>query len=975
MRLFKGRNVFPSLLLIISSLGPSQESRNSAPHEEKLSVVSIIRQGKEFRFAGEFDKAVDLLQKALGISRANNKPADEAACLTQLGIAFWDLGQISEPSSRFQAALDIARRHRDILDEGAFWKFQEIVKLYSQGKDYRSKNLDRQSIECFDKAIALSRAIGISDFELKCLRQESVTYWQMDDFEKFFTCNKRALGIARTINHRKETGQCLINMGVYYEKTSDYSNALRCLEEALVDSEKMKDRIPEAECLSNIGGIYLDLEIYDNAESYFERAIAIDKTIGEHEDLAIDLNNMAIAILNKTQLENDVTGLSKALLIFRECLELLNEQENKKLIIQVINNIGYISYLKGEYRDASKVFQECLTRAMEIGYKEGIYTIYSNLGNASRKCEDYKGAQTYYMSAINGALDNNYYEILWEAYYGLGQCYEAKNDLLKALLYYKKSIDIIDKIRKRITLDIFKIDFARNKTVVYQRAIKILHSLYSSSPSEALFEEMFSTIERAKARAFLESLVDGKVNTDGVTVRNRKNRERAISHDISDVFKRLSEPGLSRPRREELMRDLELKEEEYLRFISGLKTEERSNTDMDLPATCSISEVQSQLLNDRTAILEYHIGEERSLLFFITRHRSKLYELPGRAVLEDSLRAYLKILAHPSPGPFAGLRAAERITRELAVPLGEEIQNGIDTLLIIPDGVLHYLPFETLRMNLDGRAVYLIEKFKISYCPSSASLLFLEQRQPIRRPSKNLLCIGAPSYKEEDGKEPGMRSSPADVWKEIYMSDGFNFALLPFARDEIRNISRIFPVEGKDIFMGRDANEALLKKLPMNEYRIIHFACHGFLDEKSPFRSALVLSFIEGQDEDGFLQVREINSLQLNADLVVLSACQTGYGSLEKSEGLLGLNRTFFHAGARAVLSSLWPINDRSTAVFMSDFYRLLAQGDDKSTALRKAKLKMLGSSRSHPFYWAGFVLHGNQDAIPLGGSANAKLN
>jgi CHAT domain-containing protein len=172
-----------------------------------------------------------------------------------------------------------------------------------------------------------------------------------------------------------------------------------------------------------------------------------------------------------------------------------------------------------------------------------------------------------------------------------------------------------------------------------------------------------------------------------------------------------------------------------------------------------------------------------------------------------------------------------------------------------------------------------------------------------------------------------------------------------------------------------EASEARAKRLPLGEYQIIHFACHGFLDERSPLRSALVLSIDEDKEEDGFLQVREINNFRINADLVVLSACQTGNGPLEKGEGLLGLNRTFFQAGAHAVLSSLWPINDETTATFMDDFYSFLVQGEDKDSALRQAKIKMLRSSHTHPFYWAGFILYGDSTFISLNRCNNGRRN
>jgi CHAT domain-containing protein len=176
----------------------------------------------------------------------------------------------------------------------------------------------------------------------------------------------------------------------------------------------------------------------------------------------------------------------------------------------------------------------------------------------------------------------------------------------------------------------------------------------------------------------------------------------------------------------------------------------------------------------------------------------------------------------------------------------------------------------------------------------------------------------------------------------------------------IDHVARRFRRSEVDILSESQANEDAIKSSFLEEYRIIHFACHGFLDEKTPGRSALVLTLDDDPNEDGFLQAREISNLRLNADLVVLSACQTGKGRLENGEGILGLPRSFFYAGARSTISSLWKVNDKSTSKIMPDFYRYLASGYDKARALGLAKLNMLKSRFSHPFYWAAFVLNGD---------------
>ena len=230
---------------------------------------------------------------------------------------------------------------------------------------------------------------------------------------------------------------------------------------------------------------------------------------------------------------------------------------------------------------------------------------------------------------------------------------------------------------------------------------------------------------------------------------------------------------------------------------------------------------------------------------------------------------------------------------------------------------------------------------------------------------KSLLAIGDPKYESEKQSDSDQKTSSL-ILKEIYNNQGYDFFAIPYSRKEIKNIARLFPKHKRDVYLGEKAKEEVIKKTSLQDYKIVHFACHSLLDEKFPFRSALVLALDDDNEEDGFLLVREIYNLRLSADMIVLSACQTGRGRLENVEGVLGLPRIFFYCGARSVVSSLWKINDKSTTQFMSNFYEYISKGKSKAQALRLAKLKMLDSRFNHPFFWASFVLYG--DSSPLQG-------
>ena len=242
----------------------------------------------------------------------------------------------------------------------------------------------------------------------------------------------------------------------------------------------------------------------------------------------------------------------------------------------------------------------------------------------------------------------------------------------------------------------------------------------------------------------------------------------------------------------------------------------------------------------------------------------------------------------------------------------------------------------------------------------TGEILFLSRIHHERNRVKGLLAFGSPYYSSTTLIKRNKQNIYVKVLKELLLNMGFVISPLPYSKREILVISKYFPREKRNVFLKKNAKEEVIKKIPLINYKVIHFACHALLDEEFPFRSALILSLDEDRKEDGFLQVREIYNLKLNADLVILSACQTGKGKLEQREGILGFPRIFFYIGAKSVVLSLWKINDKSTSIFMNYFYYYLFQGNEKAHALRLAKLKMMESKFCHPFYWAAFVLNGD---------------
>lgn len=912
----------------------------------------------------------------MDLARKIDNKEEEVKCLISLGLLCWNIGELEESSEKYKKALSIAKKFNLKNKLEHCRTVLEIYRLFKEGRRLRSLGENQKSIESFKKAVDLAREIGSKEHKVKCLRHLSITFWELKNFQDFFLLNKEALTIAQSLNHKREEGICLNHIGVFYERLDNYSKALNFYEESLSIAKAIKNKGNESACMNNVGIIYKTIGNYDKALKYFIKALTIEKQLGNDFDISLLLNNIGLTLRYKGFISGDKEHFDKALDYLYDCLKLTRKILDKEtgildLIqteVHALNNIGFVLTDLKNYHEALKYLISGYEKAEEIQDLEGMGMLQNNMGIAYYNLGYYEEAMKSYMKATELANKISDRQVLWEAYFGLGQCYEKRHKFSRAVRSYQKAIDVIDHIRSQIFLDTYKTGFVRDKFQVYEFLINLLYRLNIEHLSSSHADEMFHVVERAKGRAFLESLAESKIDIRKSLSPGLKKRENELSSRISLIIQELSRPDLSKKRRKELLNKLEQEEDEYINLISRIRVEVPELANLVSASPCGVDQVQKNL-DGKTALIEYFLGENESFMFFITRNEFGMYGLPSRSKIEKSIKAYLKILSGAPKGEFKGTLAARRIYRELLFPAEGNIPESVENLIIVPDGILYSLPFETLIPNNQDRSSkddYLVANYKISYVPSSSALLFLSENKVKHESPKSLMAFGNPSYMLKDSSNGKKSKTHVEILRELYLDQGFDFSPLPYTEREILEISSYFPDDRKDIYLKDEAREEIFKEAPLQDYQIIHFACHGFLAEEFPFRSALVLALDDDPQEDGFLQVRELYNLRLKADLVVLSACQTGKGKLERGEGILGLPRIFFYAGAKSVILTLWRINDESTATFMNSLYCYLSKGNDKAQALRLAKLEMINSKFSHPFYWAAFVLNGD---------SNSKLN
>jgi CHAT domain-containing protein/Tfp pilus assembly protein PilF len=962
MRYFKKISTYSLsifLLVLLSHLASTADDNSQRLTSLKYALVF----GEKLLGEGDYQKAIGQFEVALKLSQDLKIRSDEIYVLMQLGLLNWNLGRLEISSSFYKRALEMTRSSGITSKEQKCDTVLEIQRLYSKGKDNRASGQFDQSIKCFRQAIRLAKNINSPNHEVKCLRQMSLNYWETNDIEEYFRLNTQAQQLAHKIKSQKEEGICFNNIGLYYWKHTDYSKALKYFQLAFGIAEKQRFLENLSDCIANISLIYSDLGDYEKALEYLLRVLKIDRELKIDYNIAIDLNNIGNVYLNEGIRSNIDRCYLNAFESFNESLRLVQKMKNIKIESAILNNIGEVFYAQKNFDIALSNYDIALKKAIEIKYIELISLLSNNIGNANLSLGYYFRAIDSFNKAIDLAIKINSGKILWEAYFGLGQCYERKGEKLKAIQYYNKSIEIIDEIRSQIYLDTFKTGYVRNKTKVYESLINLIWKMNKGEDRKSQEDRMFHFIEKAKARAFLECLVESKIDIQNNMNQAQREELNEASSRISSLYFELVKTGDIDQDSKNLKERLSQEEDNYMRLISKMRAEFPGMASLISPEPYSLEALQKYISDGQTVMVEYFLADQRSFMLFIAKNSLNIFPMPPRHKIENSIKAYLKYLASPSQTGFDGKIAAKRIFKELLYPLEDQIYRGIEKLIIIPDGILYYLPFETLALTKTGQAsAYLIDRYQVSYAPSASVLMFLNEKKENKGSYKGLLAFGDPVYQYRVPSDSGITGS-GNILADIYMAQGFAFSPIPFSRDEIKAISKYFPKDQRFVYLGKEAREEVIKRGPHKNYQIIHFACHGLLDEQQPIRSALVLSQDLKNEDDGFLQVRELYNLRLSSNLVILSACQTGKGAMEKGEGILGLPRIFFYSGARSVLSTLWPINDKSTASFMKKFYAYLAKGISKALALRLAKQEMIHSKYSHPYYWAGYVLNGESDS------------
>ena len=907
-----------------------------------------IDEAERLRSLGKFNNSIDTLNK---IDQADKEtyPKIFFNIYNQLGILYWNIGSLNDSLKYFKNSLELAKKYRFIGEISQANQSITIIESYKKAKILRENYKYDESLKLFQETVDIAKKLNNVEFELKCTRQMSLVYYDLAEFDIFYKFNERSLSIARHINHKKDIGICLNNIGLFFWKVDNYSAALKYYGEALPIANEIN--IPQfiSEVLNNMGLIYKDVGNYDKALFYFKEAQNIDQKSNNLDYLIIDMNNIGTTFRKRGLVSNDINDFSRALEYFFKCLDLISLAKDQRIRLLIYNNIGTTFADLGNFSEAQNYFKIGLKYCEDFNDIEAKSNLLNNLGITSFNLKNFDDAKFYLHQSIEIASKLKGGKILWEAYFELGNLMKNGNDYLNALNSYKNSISIIEKTRNTIDNDDLRSTyFGSDKRIdVYNSLIDLLFKTAKTNENDNNHLQAFNIIEREKARTFLDILSGSRINQRYENNSRVSIEIKQLENEVTNSYKKLLLLELTSQQKNIESDKLNKLEDELEILKSNLRLSNPSYANLQYPEIIELKKAQKFLLNEDTLCIEFTIGKESAYAFSMTKEKINIYKIPNENVLKTKVKQFLSILADKSCRDFS---IGEELYRELIRPA---LNANFRNLIIIPDNVLYYLPFEALPIDAKG-GKWLIEKCAILYTPSLSSYNAIKKNEYLKKRNMKDLIAFSNSF------DPSPNASNSQIiLKELFPLTGTRMEPLKYANLEIDRI--LSHIHSKDIFKDTFSTAQNLGKSELDDYKIIHFATHVLINDIKPLRSAIILSTNIKAEEDGFIQVNEIMEMKIAADLVVLSACQTGLGRLLRGEGIEGLNRAFFYAGASSVLMTLWSINDQASAQLMDRFYYHLGHSASIMKALQRAKLDMIESPYySHPYYWAGYILSGD---------------
>jgi CHAT domain-containing protein/uncharacterized protein HemY len=949
-------------------------------NEPSWEAWSLRRIGKAYSVLGRQDKAIEHLGQALSRYQAAKNRTGEGETLLDLGVAYSRLSQYEQAAEHNQKALEVNREAKNLggeadalLSLGQVSNYQgfyekgfeyaasaisisqeiedrslEARLIFVQGYSYLALSKFEKAIEIFERALAVSRELKNRSYEAAAYTNLGAAYANTDRRDKGIEYNKKALEIHREFGARPEQTNTLLNISNSYNNSGEYEQAVTYAEEALKISREIEHRVNEGRALQYLGAVYLNLRKYEKAHEYGELALQMARKSKSRNLEAYALAGLGSIYYQLKQFDKAVTHLDQALKIKREIKDQIGIVDTLHQIVRTEIQRGNLEQARTSAEEGIKIVESLRADLGSSEFRaaylasvsaQGVYRLYTDVLMRQHRNEPTKGFDALAVETSERQRARSLLDLLAEANTDLRQ------GVAPALI-------------------------EREQRVAAQLNDKSQQLARANKPEQAAaLKQEVSQLENDYERA----------QTD---IRKASPQYAALTQ---------TQPLKLKEIQAQLDADTLL-----LEYALG---EERSYVWAITKDALTSYELPKQEVIEQSARQVYELLQARSAI----KRRETVAQQRQRIAQADA--------------QLAG--AAQALSQLVLAPVAAKLDNK--RLAIVADGALQYVPFamlpepvvrdqgsgvsktvaggqgaEVSKTGVRGQGSEVSEKqiahrplivgHEIVSLPSASALAIQRAELAGRQPAPKLLAVIAdPVFDRTDARftTPATENSDKaqlqtiafnDVRRIEHLADksddksgGTTRRLivprLPFTRQEATRLLALTAKNSSFGAMGFQANRTTVLSGDLSQYRYVHFATHGLLDTERPGLSALMLSMVdaEGKPQDGFLRANDIYNLKLPAELVVLSACQTGLGKEIKGEGLVGLTRGFMYAGAARVVVSLWSVNDKATAELMTRFYeKMLKQGARPAAALRAAQVEMWKQREwQSPYYWAAFTLQG----------------
>ena len=891
--------------------------------------------------------ALDAYRRAIDLSRQAQDVRGEAQALTGLGTTAFQLADFDAAQRNLQEALTHWRALGDRAQQGHV--------LGRIGEALLGQSRNEPAVPVLTEALAALRDAGDRRGEAQALNDLGAAQAGLGEEARAAESYERALALWRELGDRQGEGQTLTNFGVLRWQAGASQAALDLLLEALYASRAAGDRSTESLALAATSQIYNELGDTSRALRHLDQALALAREVGDRRAEAAALGAIGYA----HRMSGDWDRSQAA---YRAGLDLCRIQGDKTREAVALGNLGAaVLESGGRPAEALALVDQALALVREhdlvgeariLSLKMRTLTDTRDLA-AARVC----GSEALRISEQLGLAR---FRII--ARYDLARLAHAQGHLDEADGHIRSALDELESLRRPLRSADLRASYVASVRSLYDLQVQVLMARHAAQPAGGHDAAAFQAAERGRARSLLDLLAESRANVrEGVDAdvlaREQSLRERLSAAGVRALRARGEGPEAQQAAAREL--------ESLTADLEGVEAQIRARSPryaaLTQPRPATVAEVQASLDED-TSLLAYSLGDEGSHAWLIGGRSIDSIGLAARPAIAAAARRALRSMeSEARSGP-----AIAELSRLVLAPLADRLKTR--RLVIVADGALQYVPFAALPHPQHGRA--LVEDHEVVGLPSASTLVLLRRDRAPRTPTtKTVAVLADPVFDAADERvDAGVKAkaAPAGPLTRAAEPFGLDGAIprLPFTRREARAILSEVPATSSLAALDFEASRATATDPALADYRIVHFATHGFLNAARPELSGLLLSLVDrqGQPQPGFLTAADTFNLKLAADLVVLSGCRTALGKEIRGEGIVGLARGFMYAGADRVMASLWKVDDAATAALMARFYRAMLgpQGLTPPAALRAAQLEMRRQARyRHPYYWAGFHILG----------------